>query len=490
MLLSNLLNSVEVRKVIGELESIDVGGIINDSRQLKSGDVFVAIKGYKLDGHDYIEEVIARGASVIVLEEDERFPDELFTTSNVVKILVSDSRKALSQLSYSFYGKPSHKLKLIGITGTKGKTTTGFIIKHLLESTGEKVGLIGTIANYIGDQKIDTKLTTPESNEIHKLLAEMVQAECTYCVMEVSSHALELCRVDALQFDFALFTNITSDHFDFHENFENYLNAKKRLFDLLSPGTIAVMNIDDENWSSLVEDSKAHSLFYGTGHSALYQINNIKYDVNGTHFDILFNDNRVKFSFSLIGLFNAYNATAAITIAHQLGLGWVNISDALKNFPQVPGRFEVIEKNDKKVIIDYSHTSDSLKKTLEALNELVQGKRKIYTVFGCGGERDKSKRPEMGKIAEQASDQIIITSDNPRNEDPYSILEDIASGLQLNNNKKVENREEAIKEAIVNSEKDAVILIAGKGHEDYQEINGVRHPFSDKEKAEKYLALC
>ncbi len=490
MLLSKLLNTVDVIQVLGEPEKTYITAITNDSRVVGKGKIFVAIEGYKKDGHNFIEEAISKGVSAIVLENDEGFPDELFSNAGVVKILVKNSRKTLSQISYELQDKPSHKLKLIGITGTKGKTTTGFIIKHLLEASGHKVGLIGTIANYIGDEKLETKLTTPESYQIHELMSAMVEAGCTHCVMEVSSHALELYRVDALQFDIAIFTNITADHFDFHGSFPGYLKAKKRLFDMLSPTSTAILNIDDDNWFEVIADSNSTSLFYGTGPSALYQMQNISYDINGTSFELIYADAKYDFTLNLIGSFNAYNATAAVITARQCGVDWSIAKKALSSFPQVPGRFEVVERKNKKVIVDYSHTTDSLKKALETLNSLIKGERKIYTVFGCGGDRDESKRPEMGKVAERGSDVVIITSDNPRTEEPGAIIRDIEEGLQLNNHKVVENREEAIKYAITESEEDAVVLIAGKGHEDYQEINGIRHSFSDKQKAEEYLALC
>ncbi len=490
MFLSDILNRVQVVQVLGEAEKKEIKGISNNSREIGQGYLFVAVKGYKTDGHKFIEEAISNGASAIVIEDEKLFPNEIFKHSEVVKILVGDSRKALAELSNSFYGDPSHNISLIGITGTKGKTTTSFYIKHLLESSGHKVGLIGTIANYIGNEKIETKHTTPEAHNICRLLSEMIKAGCTYCVMEVSSHSLSLSRVYGLDFNFAVFTNITSDHFDFHQDFGSYLKAKKILFDILPAKSYAVMNIDDQNWSSLLKDSKAHAYLYGKNPSAAYLLKDISYDLEGTRFTIRFNDEEYSMSTKLIGEFNAYNAAAAISIGGLINTDWGIITKSIETMPHVPGRFEVIESGDKKVIIDYSHTTDSLRQALLAVNNLNSDNRKVYTVFGCGGDRDKTKRPEMGSVADELSDEIIITSDNPRTEDPLAIIEDIKTGVKRENAVVLPDRDEAIKHAICESESDAVILIAGKGHETYQEINGIRNHFSDKEKAEEYLNVC
>ncbi|MEO8233170.1 MAG: UDP-N-acetylmuramoyl-L-alanyl-D-glutamate--2,6-diaminopimelate ligase, partial [Ignavibacteriota bacterium] len=383
---------------------------------------------------------------------------------------------------------PTSKLKLIGITGTNGKTTTTFILKNILQSAGFKTGLVGTISNYIGDVKVDSKLTTPESNDLNSMFYDMIQAGCSHAIMEVSSHSLILNRVYGLDFSAAIFSNITSDHLDFHRSFEEYLKAKKILFDGLSSNSFAIFNSDDANSQEIVKDCRGKIVTYGVSDNSDYQIKNINYDLNGT--DFIINQNKVDYKIhtTLIGTFNAYNAASAFAAAHSLGIDANKITEGIKSAPQVPGRFEVMGTGKKKVIVDYSHTADSLEKALLAVREIVKNKNQIVTVFGCGGDRDKTKRPIMGKIASELSDKVIVTSDNPRTENPFEIIEDIKFSIDKNNYEVEENREEAIVKAIRTSNDDAVILIAGKGHENYQEINGIRNHFSDKEIALKYLA--
>lgn len=487
MQLTELLNSVNVIQVLGEVQRQDVGSIEYDSRKVKKNSVFVAIKGFKTDGHRFVVDAINKGAIAAVVEESGLLPDEIFIHSKAAKIMVHNSRIALAELSKGFYKDPSSKLNLIGITGTNGKTTTAFYLKHILEQTGNKSGLVGTVANYIGDAKVDSKLTTPESNDLNAFLYEMITKDCSYAVMEVSSHSLVLNRVHGLNFKCGIFTNITSDHLDFHSSFESYFNAKKILFNNLHQDAIAIVNADDPYSASITDKCKAKIISYGTSGSAHYKIYDIHFDLNGTRFRIANDSNDFSISTSLIGAFNAFNATAAFSAAHSLGIDAHKIADAIKTAPQVSGRFEVIGSGLKKVVIDYSHTADSLKQALLATREIVGEKMKVITIFGCGGDRDKLKRPEMGRIASELSDEIIITSDNPRTEDPFEIIEDIKSGIKKTNYKVIENREEAIALTVKSAPAESVILIAGKGHETYQEINGVRNHFSDQETAKKYL---
>jgi UDP-N-acetylmuramoyl-L-alanyl-D-glutamate--2,6-diaminopimelate ligase len=318
-------------------------------------------------------------------------------------------------------------------------------------------------------------------------MSQMVKADCTDCVMEVSSHALELSRVADLDFNVGVFTNITSDHLDFHSTFENYLSAKKIFFDQLSKESRVVFNKDDQNYETLLKDCKASAVSYSLGNSADLEIQNVNYTLDGTSFNIIYKENSYEVKTKLIGQFNAYNATAAIGAALSSGITIEKSIDGIYNTPQVPGRFEVLSSGNKKVIIDYSHTADSLEQALKAIRHIVNNDREVYTVFGCGGDRDKTKRPIMGKIAERLSDFTFVTSDNPRTENPMSIINEIKTGMSLQNHKVVEDREEAIKSAIEQSPDHAVIQIAGKGHENYQEINGIRDYFSDKETAQKYL---
>jgi UDP-N-acetylmuramoyl-L-alanyl-D-glutamate--2,6-diaminopimelate ligase len=486
MELTELLNSLKVIQVIGETQRKDISGIFYDSRKVVRNSVFAAIKGHNSDGHSFIMSAINNGATAIIMEDNSAVPDQMFTHTGVTKILVDNSRKALAEISSAFYKNPSSLLKLTGITGTNGKTTSSFILKSIFENAGEKTGLMGTISNYIGEKRVDSKLTTPESNDLNEMLYEMYEQGCSRAVMEVSSHSLVLNRVHGIKFRSAVFTNITSDHLDFHQNFENYLAAKKILFDQLPEGSRAVVNMDDANYIKIVRDTAAEIITYGKSENADFSIRNIAYDLNGTEFIIKWKEQEYSIQTSLIGEFNAYNAASAFAAAVSDGYDPDQVIEGIRKTQYVPGRFEVIGKGEKKAIVDYSHTADSLEKALNALRQIA-GSKQIVTVFGCGGDRDKSKRPVMGRIAGELSDRVIVTSDNPRTENPFTILEDISKGLKTNNYIMIENREEAIASAIKNSDDDAVILIAGKGHEEYQEINGVRNHFSDKETAEKYL---
>lgn len=487
MELTKLINSVNVIQVSGELERKDIAEIHYDSNKVKSNTIFVAIKGFKTDGHKYILDAINKGATAVILDNNNHVPEDIFIHRNVTKILVKDSRTALAQAANALYGEPSKKLKLIGVTGTKGKTTTTFIIKNVLELNNIKTGLFGTIENYIGNEKINSKLTTPESNELNYYMHEMLLNGCSHCVMEVSSHSLELKRVKNLNFAGAVFTNITSDHLDFHQSFENYFSAKKILFDDLSENSFAVYNYDDPNGINITKESKAEKYSYGFNQNSDFRMKNLKYDFNGTKFQLYFNNKYYEITIPLVGKFNAYNSAAAFVVLNKLGLESDLIVNSLIKINHIPGRFEVLNKKNKKVIIDYAHTADSLEQTLKAISELRKENEKIITVFGCGGNRDKTKRPVMGKIASELSDKVYVTSDNPRNENPDLIINDIINGIQKENYIKVENREEAISKAINESEENSIILIAGKGHENYQEIKGIRNHFSDRETAEKYL---
>lgn len=487
MELTQLINSVSSIQITGNVQRKDVADIVYDSRKVQKNSVFVAVKGFNNDGHRFLQEAIAKGAIAVVVEDNEALPDDLITHSQIAKILVKDSRKALAELSKGFYKNPTSTLKLIGITGTNGKTTSAFILKNIFQSNGYKSGLIGTIANYIGTEKVDAKLTTPESNDLNKMFYEMIQSGCEFAVMEVSSHSLILNRVYGLDFKTAIFSNITSDHLDFHKSFDDYLKAKKILFDNLNNSSFAIINKDDKNSEQIVKDSKAEVFTYGISDGSDYKIKNIIYDLTGTDFTITYKKTDYKIHTSLIGVFNAYNAASAFAAAHCLGFSTEKIVKGIESTPQVPGRFEVLGKGMKKIIVDYSHTADSLEKALQAIREIVKDKKQVVTVFGCGGDRDKTKRAVMGKIASELSDKVFVTSDNPRTENPLSIIDDIKKGISKNNFELEENREEAIKKAIQSSNDSAVVLIAGKGHESYQEINGVRNHFSDQEVALKYL---
>jgi len=487
MKLSELLNNMRAIQVIGNAESKEIENITIDSRTVAKNSLFVAIEGLKTDGHKFILDAINQGASAVVLQNANAVPDQIFSHTGCIKIVVEDSRRSLAEFSNIFYGEPSKKLKLIGITGTKGKTTTAFFVKNIFQTAGVKTGLIGTIANYIGDKEVNTALTTPQSNGINSLLAEMVKGSCASCVMEVSSHALHLHRVDYLNFESGIFTNITSDHMDYHKSFDHYLKSKKILFDMIPSSGKIIYNSDDPNALTVIADSKAQKFSYGTASNNNFQLKKIEYSLEGTNFDLAYNGKNYHLTTNLVGHFNAFNATAAFATAVVNGVNPQAAVEGIKTTPQVPGRFEIVSRKNKKVIVDYSHTSDSLKQALTAIHHIVKDERPIYTVFGCGGDRDRTKRSIMGDIAATMSNRIYITSDNPRSEDPYFIIDEILKGIKTNNYRVIENREEAICSAIFESADDAVILVAGKGHENYQEINGVRKHFSDKELAQKYL---
>jgi len=491
MNLADLLDNIDVVQVAGKADFTNVDFITFNSKKVKSKTIFVAIKGYKTDGHKFIPQALSQGAAAVVIDNNDAVADNLIERSGAVKIVVNNSRIALAQISNFLYGQPSKHLTLIGITGTKGKTTTAFYLKNILEQSGAKVGLIGTMKNMVADKEIPTNLTTPEANTINSLMKDMVEAGCKYCVMEVSSHSLELHRVDYLDFDVAVFTNLQSDHLDFHKTRENYLQAKKILFDNLKETGKVVYNFDDEAKDKLFESMVAEMHSYGENEKAEIVLSDIHYTFEGTHFAIKLNGETINISTKLIGTFNAYNAAAALATANCLGISLNDAIKGIENLPQIAGRFEVIKSGEKVVIIDFSHTAGSLKQALLAANEIAaeyNPKKNIYTVFGCGGNRDKTKRPIMGKYASELSKKVFATSDNPRDEDPFLILKDIQSGITYNNYEIIEDREEAIRKAISEAEDDAVILIAGKGHENYQLVKGIKTHFSDKEVAEKYLS--
>ena len=488
MKLSELLNSAKVVQVVGNAETKEISRITIDSRTAAKDSLFFAIEGFKTDGHQFIQDVINQGASGVVMQKADALPDQIFSHAGCVKIVVEDSRKSLAEISNIFYHEPSKKLMLIGISGTKGKTTTAFYVKNIFRQAGYKTGLIGTIANYIGEKEIKTLLTTPQSHEINALLSQMVSEGCTHCVMEVSSHALRLNRVDYLNFGAGIFTNITSDHMDYHKTFDHYLESKKILFDMISSNGEIIFNADDPNSKWIIKDSQAKKYSYGSVSISDFVLSNIEFSLDGTSFILNYLGEDYHLSTSLVGHFNAYNASAAFVTAIVNGIDSDTAIEGVLTTPQVPGRFEVVSEKNKKVIVDYSHTADSLLQALNAVHHIVRKERPVYTVFGCGGDRDKTKRPIMGDIAASMSDRVYVTSDNPRTEDPYLIIDEILKGIKSNNYRVIENREEAIRSAIFESEDNAVILIAGKGHENYQEINGIRKHFSDKEIAQKSLA--
>lgn len=485
--LAELLNSIEVLEVIGKAEKCPVEKITVDSREATKGSLFVAIKGFKTDSHEYIMDVIAAGASAIILENSEKIPQEFFKHFSCVIIHVRNSRKALAEISSAFFSFPSQQIKLAGITGTKGKTSTAYMIWFLLNKLNAKSALTGTIFNIIGEEKEPAKLTTPESYTINEFLNKAVLSGCTNAVMEVSSHGIALERTRSLDFDVACFTQLSSDHLDFHNSYEDYRDTKKRLFDELKPEAIAVYNIDDKYGEYMVSDCRAKKISVGKKEDAIFQISDLNYNIHGTSYNLTYQNVKYSVKTPLVGEFNCYNTSIAFAVVVTLGLTPEKAVELLKNAPQVPGRFEILRKAARTVIVDYSHNAESLRQALIAVNDIISPGTEIWTVFGCGGDRDKTKRPVMGKIASDMSTKVIVTSDNPRFEDPEIIINEICSGIEQENFITITDREEAIEFAVTKSSMDSVILIAGKGHENYSEVKGMRTYFSDKETAEKYL---
>ncbi|HHV72612.1 MAG TPA: UDP-N-acetylmuramoyl-L-alanyl-D-glutamate--2,6-diaminopimelate ligase [Clostridia bacterium] len=490
MNLNNLLEGVDLIEIIGD-STIEVTGLAYDSRQVKPGNIFVCIKGFKSDGHNYIADACRRGAVGVVVE---RTVDDL---DGLTVIKVPDSRLALAQLAVRFYNFPSQSLGLIGVTGTNGKTTTTYLIESILQENGKKTGLIGTIANKIGNKSFAVEHTTPESLDLQQFLKKMVKEQVEWAVMEVSSHALSLHRVDETYYDLAVFTNLTQDHLDFHLDFDNYLEAKLKLFRMLKKGpkgktAKAVINLDDFYGKDFIQAAEGLDIItYGINSSAQVKAKEIKITSKGVTFTLVSREWTDKIKLNTPGLFSVYNALAAISVGLALNIPREKIIAGLSKVKGVPGRFESIDcGQDFGVIVDYAHTPDGLENILQTAKQFAQ--RKIILVFGCGGDRDKKKRPQMGQIALRYADKCIITSDNPRSEDPLAIIEDILTGIRgikefEGKYTVIPDRKEAIFYAISEAEKDDLVIIAGKGHENYQILKDKTIHFDDREVAREVL---
>ena len=476
--LRDLLLDIEVIEQKGSLD-VSICEIVFDSRKVKKDSLFVAQKGTQIDGHDFIDSAIKDGASVVVLEQ---MPNQI--KENVTYLQVADSSKALALLAKNYYEDPSSKLKLIGITGTNGKTTTVTLSYNLFKSLGYECGLISTIVNKIGNREIVSTHTTPDSLSLNKLLNEMVESGCEYVFMEVSSHAVDQHRIWGLTYYGGVFSNITHDHLDYHKTFSNYINAKKGFFDSLNEKAFSLTNIDDRNGEKMLESTKSRKFTYSLSRMADYKAKIIE----NSFFGLLLNINGKEVSTQLVGQFNAYNLLAIYSIAELCGLKQEEILVGLSKLKAANGRFETYRlKNASTAIIDYAHTPDALLNVISTINE-IKFAGKLITVVGCGGNRDKTKRPQMAKIAQEGSDIVILTSDNPRFENPDDIIEDMKKGVVDNENLFcITDRRQAIKLASqLAKDKSDIILIAGKGHETYQEIEGVKHHFDDKEEVLKY----
>jgi UDP-N-acetylmuramoyl-L-alanyl-D-glutamate--2,6-diaminopimelate ligase len=475
MNLKEVLKNIKPLQLIGS-DDIEITGVNIDSRKIEDGHLFVAIKGTQVDGHKFIPKAIELGAKAILCED---IPDE--KVEGVTYIQVESTDDAVGKAATMFYGDPSKKLKLVGVTGTNGKTTIATLLYNMFRKFGYKVGLLSTVCNYIDDEPVPADHTTPDPIELNELLSRMVAAGCEYAFMECSSHAIHQKRIGGLKFAGGLFTNLTRDHLDYHKTFENYRDAKKAFFDGLSKDAFAITNADDKNGMVMVQNTKATVKTYSTRQMADFRAKLLECHFEGMYLEI---DNR-EVGVQFIGKFNVSNLLAVYGAAVMLGKKPEDILVALSTLKSVNGRLEPIHSPEGyTAVVDYAHTPDALENVLNAIHEVLNGSGHVITVCGAGGNRDKGKRPLMAQEAVKQSDRVIITSDNPRNEEPQDIINDMLAGLSPQQMKKVVSivdRREAIRTACMMAEKGDVILIAGKGHEDYQEIKGVKHHFDDRE---------
>ena len=475
MKLNELLKNVEVLNTQGDVD-VEITGVNIDSRRIEAGHLFVAIPGTVTDGHKFIPKAIELGATAVLCE---KLPEE--QDPKVTFVQVASTESCVGEVATQFYGDPSRKLKLVGVTGTNGKTTIATLLYNMFRKFGHKCGLLSTVCNYIEDEAIPADHTTPDPIELNRLLAQMVDAGCEYAFMECSSHAIAQKRIGGLKFAGGLFTNLTRDHLDYHKTFENYRDAKKAFFDGLEKDAFAITNADDKNGMVMVQNCKANVKTYSTRTMADFKAKIIECHFEGMYLDINGKEVGVQF----IGKFNVSNLLAVYGAAVMLGKKPEDILLIMSTLKSVNGRLEPIHSPEGyTAIVDYAHTPDALENVLNAIHEVLNGKGKVITVCGAGGTRDKGKRPIMAQEAVKQSDKVIITSDNPRFEEPQDIINDMLAGLDQKQMKKVVSivdRREAIRTACMLAEKGDVILIAGKGHEDYQEIKGVKHHFDDKE---------
>lgn len=483
MELNKIIENIEVLEFVGDADR-HIKGIEFDSRKVQKDFVFVAQRGVQVDGHKFIEKALENGASVVVCEE---LPE--VTVENVSYIKVSDTNQVLGELAASFYGFPSRKMKVVGVTGTNGKTSIATLLHEMFLALGYNVGLISTISYKVNEREETASHTTPNALKIQELLAEMTDEGCEFCFMEVSSHAVHQKRIAGIDYAGGVFTNITHDHLDYHKTFAEYIKAKKGFFDALQSDAFAITNIDDRNGLVMLQNTNARKLTYSNRAMADYRCK-----VMESHFDgMLLNLDNHEIWTRFVGLFNASNLLAVYAAALELGQNKDEVLAIISNLQSVQGRFETIRSLDGKyAIVDYAHTPDALKNVLVAISEIRTRNEQVITVVGAGGDRDKTKRPEMAKEALRASDKVILTSDNPRTEDPEEIIKDMEAGVEgqyKNRVVSITSRRDAIKTAALLAQPGDIILIAGKGHEDYQEINGVKHHFDDREEIKKCFGI-
>lgn len=483
-MLRDIISRLRVESVSGNLD-IPVSRIVTDSRIAGPGDLFVAVKGTKYDGHTFIPQVVRQGVTTVVCES---MPED--TSGEITWIKVHDSSMAPGMLASAFYGNPSRHLKVVGVTGTNGKTTTATLLYRLFDVLGYRVGLMSTICNYIGDKTFPATHTTPDPIQLQELLHQMVQENCTHCFMEVSSHAAHQNRIAGIDFSGAIFTNLTHDHLDYHQTFDNYLQAKKKFFDELPSSAFALVNKDDRNGLVMVQNTKAERKTYSLKSPSDFHARILESHMEG----MLLKIDQQEVWTRLVGEFNAYNFLAVYAAAVLMGEESGVVLEKMSQMEGVRGRIERFRSPDgRMVVVDYAHTPDALKNVLETLLQIRGSKSyAIIGVIGAGGDRDKTKRPKMGRIAASLCDRLIVTSDNPRSEDPETIIEEIRSGIDSSDMNKVisiVNRAEAIRTACLMARPGDVILIAGKGHETYQEIKGIKYPFDDMKEVKKAFGV-
>lgn len=481
--LKDILYKVPLTSSFGDM-NVEVKGISFDSRKVQPGFLFVAVKGTLSDGHQFVPKAIDLGASVIVCE---KLPETI--NENTAYVTVKDSAQALGIISANYYGNPSEKLKLVGVTGTNGKTTTVTLLYQLFTRMGFKAGMISTVENKIVDQTLASTHTTPDPIQLNELLQKMLNAGCSHAFMEVSSHAVDQERIAGLKFVGGIFTNITHDHLDYHKTFENYIKAKKKFFDELSGEAFALVNADDKRGMVMMQNTKARKYSFGLKKMVDYKGKIITNSIEGLELDIA----GKSVWFKMIGDFNAYNLLGVYGAAVLLGEDSDEVLMHLSSLKGATGRFELVLPGSKfTAIVDYAHTPDALKNVLETIAQFRTGQEQVITVVGCGGNRDKTKRPLMASIACKLSDKVVLTSDNPRDEDPMQIIRDMQTGILPTEARKtlvIPDREEAIKTASMMAKEKDIVLIAGKGHETYQEIKGVKHAFDDREVVERMLRM-
>ncbi len=473
--IKDLLKTIDIIKNIGDL-NIEINELHFDSRKVKEGDFFIAQVGTQFDGHNFIDKSIELGAKAILCEH---LPENI--VPNITYIEVENTSKALAVLAHNFYGCPSDHIKLIGVTGTNGKTTIATLLYNLFRKLGYKVGLLSTVTNYINTTEVKATHTTPDAILVSKLLSDMVEEGCDYCFMEVSSHAISQHRTTSLNFNGGIFTNLTHDHLDYHKTFDAYLRTKKGFFDQLGKTAFAITNADDKNGKIMLQNTKAHKFTYSTKILADFRCQILEKHFNG----MLLEMDGIELWTNLIGDFNAHNLLSVYATARLLDQAKDEILPKMSELHATTGRFDsLISPEGVMVIVDYAHTPDALKNVLLTIDQLRTRNETVITVVGAGGDRDKTKRPLMGKISAEYSNKVILTSDNPRSENPETIISEMKEGVSADNLKKIlaiTDRKEAIRTAIMLAKKDDIILVAGKGHESYQEINGTKHHFNDKE---------